>query len=103
MTRLGFTPNPTIAEQTAVRFSVPISNEQLNLLDADLVVIFPITTSAEQVEQDPIFREVPAVRDGRYLVFDDPEASKSYSTNSALSLGYALDTVVPILAEKLST
>ncbi|MBM7413469.1 MULTISPECIES: iron-siderophore ABC transporter substrate-binding protein [Nocardiaceae] len=98
LTRLGFRQNPTIASMTPVRFSVPIADEQLGLLDADLVVMFPIGKTAQDIEQNPLFRRIPAVAQGHAIVFDDPAVAKSYSTNSALSLQYALDTVVPMLA-----
>ncbi|SNS24730.1 iron-siderophore ABC transporter substrate-binding protein [Rhodococcoides kyotonense] len=101
MKKLGFVSNPTIDALPPKGFSVPISDEELSLLEADLVVIFPIQTSASDVTGNPLFQNIPAVQDGRSIVFEDPVVAKSYSTNSILSTEYALDAVVPLLAERL--
>ncbi|QYB05253.1 iron-siderophore ABC transporter substrate-binding protein [Rhodococcus sp. USK10] len=101
MKKLGFVSNPAVDAQPAVKFSVPVSEENLGVMDADMVVIFPIGRPAADVANRPLFQAIPAVRDGRYLVFDDQAVSKAYSTNSVLSLQYALDTVVPLVSERL--
>lgn len=98
--KLGFVPNPTIDTLEAVGFSAPVSEENLHVLDADLVVVFPIRESAEDVENTPMFRSIPAVQDGRYVVFDSRDVARSYSTNTTLSITYALDSVVPLFAER---
>ncbi|MHA6626368.1 iron-siderophore ABC transporter substrate-binding protein [Pseudonocardia sichuanensis] len=102
MTRLGFVPNPRIESLPEVRFSHPVSEEQLSVLDADLVVVFPIQRTAAEVEATPLFAEIPAVQAGRAIVFEDPAVQKAYSTNSVLSIQFALDAVVPLVAERLS-
>lgn len=101
MKKLGFVSNPVIDALPPQGFSVPISEEELNKLDADVVVIFPIEKSSSEVVDNPLFQSIPAVRDGRSLVFDDPAVAKSYSTNSILSAHYALDSVVPAVASLL--
>lgn len=102
MKKLGFVQNPTIDSIPAQGFSVPISREQLNLMDADMIVVFPINNPAAAVTDDELFQRVPAVQAGHALVFSDPEIAKSYSANTVLSLNYALETVVPQVAEKLA-
>ncbi|WP_037153129.1 MULTISPECIES: iron-siderophore ABC transporter substrate-binding protein [Rhodococcus] len=101
MKKLGFVTSPTIDALVPKGFSVPVSGEELDLLDADLLVVFPIEKSPSEVTDNPLFQRIPAVADGRSIVFDDPVVAKSYSTNSALSIGYALDTVVPEVARTL--
>ncbi|OZC99693.1 ABC transporter substrate-binding protein [Rhodococcus sp. 06-235-1A] len=101
MKKLGFVTSPTIDSLTPRGFSVPISGEELDRLDADLLVVFPIEKSPSEVTDDPLFRKIPAVADGRSIVFADPVVAKSYATNSVLSIGYALDTVVPELTRAL--
>jgi iron complex transport system substrate-binding protein len=103
MTRLGFVPNPRIESLPEVRFSHPVSEEHLSVLDADLLVVFPIQRTAAEVEATPLFAAIPAVQAGRAVVFDDPDVQKAYSTNSALSVRFALDAVVPLIAERLSS
>lgn len=101
MKKLGFVTSPTIDSIVPRGFSVPVSGEKLDLLDADLLVVFPIEKSPSDVTDNPLFQRIPAVADGRYIVFDDPVVAKSYSTNSVLSIGYALDSVVPAVASAL--
>jgi iron complex transport system substrate-binding protein len=98
MKKLGFVSNPVIDALPPKGFSVPISEEELDTLDADVVVIFPIQKSPSEVTDNALFQSIPAVEDGRSVVFDDPAVAKSYSTNSILSSQYALDTVVPVVA-----
>ncbi|WP_230597332.1 iron-siderophore ABC transporter substrate-binding protein [Rhodococcoides fascians] len=101
MKKLGFVTSPAIDSLPPRGFSVPISGEELDLLDADVLIVFPIQKAPSEVTDNPLFQRIPAVADGRYVVFDDPEVAKSYATNSALSIGYALDTVVPAVANVL--
>ncbi|PQP24355.1 ABC transporter substrate-binding protein [Rhodococcus opacus] len=101
MKKLGFVSNPAVDAQPAVKFSVPVSEENLGVMDADMVVVFPVGRPAADVTDRPLFQAIPAVKDGRSLVFDDPNVAKAYSTNSVLSLRYALDTVVPLVSERL--
>ncbi|MHA6623183.1 iron-siderophore ABC transporter substrate-binding protein [Pseudonocardia sp. DLS-67] len=103
MTRLGFVPNPRIESLPEVRFSHPVSEERLSVLDADLLVVFPIQRTAAEVNATPLFAEIPAVQAGRAIVFENPDVQKAYSTNSVLSIHFALDAVVPLIAERLSS
>lgn len=103
MTRLGFVPNPRIEALPEVRFSHPVSEERLSVLDADLLVVFPIQRTAAEVNATPLFAAIPAVRAGRAIVFENPDVQKAYSTNSVLSIHFALDAVVPLIAERLSS
>src|SRR3954454_16080972 len=70
MTRLGFTNSPAVQALAGDSFSVPISNEQLPLLDADLTVMFPIYIGADTITGDPLFASVPSVQAGHAVVLD---------------------------------
>jgi iron complex transport system substrate-binding protein len=98
--RLGFVQSPEIAavETNAGGFSVDISTEKLDLLDADLVVAFPIFIERTEITDDPLFQAIPAVADGRSVVIDG-DLSAAYSLGSALSTRYAIDTIVPLIAD----
>lgn len=104
MQRLGFTQNPEIEELTPEGFSVSLPEEQLGLLEADLIVVFPIGVSASDVTGQALFEQLPAVQDGRAIVFDeDDEAIRlAYSANTVLSVPYALENVVPLLSDALT-
>lgn len=101
--RLGFVQSPEIAalETNAGGFSVDISTEQLDLLDADLVVAFPIFIETTEITDDPLFQAVPAVADGRSVVIDG-DLSAAYSLGSTLATRYAIDTIVPLIADATS-
>ncbi|WP_193104314.1 iron-siderophore ABC transporter substrate-binding protein [Brachybacterium sp. FME24] len=100
--RLGFVLSPQIAELPvgASGFSVDISAEQLDLLDADLVVAFPIFLEASKITEDAQWKQIPAVADGRSVVIDG-DLSSAYSLGSVLSSTYAVKQLVPLLEEAL--
>ena len=100
--KLGFVPNPTIEARKPEGFTVRVSDEQLDLLDSDLLVVQPIGKTAADVEQVKLFKTIPAVEQGRYLILDDPDIAKAFSLNSPLSIEYAVGKVAPLLAAKLS-
>ncbi|WP_251839157.1 iron-siderophore ABC transporter substrate-binding protein [Oceanitalea stevensii] len=101
--KLGFVQNPQIAEMEpdASGFSVSLSAERLDALDADLVVAFPIFIETSEITEDPMFQQLPAVADGRALVIDGDLAS-AYSLGTVLSQQYAVEQIVPMLEEALS-
>ena len=103
MSSLGFTPNPaTEALKSGGGFSVSLSAEQLSLLDADLVVVFPIGLSAAEITADPVLQALPATRAGHLVVLDDTTLTNAFSSATTLGLGYALDNAVPLFAQALA-
>ncbi|MGH3448446.1 MAG: iron-siderophore ABC transporter substrate-binding protein, partial [Nocardioidaceae bacterium] len=101
--RLGFENSPTINAAKPEGFTVPISAEKLSMLDADLVVSMPIGKPASAIADNPVFEQIPAVKAGRYLVLGNADVRAAYSTNTVLSIPYALDKMVPMLAAKLKS
>ena len=99
---LGFTQNPAIAalKTNSGGFSVDISSEQLDLLDADLIVAFPIYIPTSEITDDPQYKAIPAVAAGHSVVIDGDIAS-AYSLGSTLSTEYAITKVVPLIADAL--
>ncbi|ROS49441.1 iron-siderophore ABC transporter substrate-binding protein [Frigoribacterium sp. PhB24] len=95
---LGFDQNPAIAalKPNAGGFSVSISSEQLDQIDADVIVAFPIYIDTTEITDDPQWKALPAVQDGHAVVIDGDVAA-AYSLGSALSRQYALDQLVPLL------
>ena len=59
--KLGFVQSPTIAAPptNSAGCSVDISSEQLELLDADLIVAFPIFIDKTAISEDPLFTQLP--------------------------------------------
>lgn len=99
--RLGFKNNAAVEKKAGSAFSVPVSEENLQMLDADLMVLAPIGTTAKKIESDPLYKAIPAAEKGHSLVFDDTNLSSAFATDSVLSVRYALKNVVPLFAQHL--
>ena len=96
--RLGFTQSPTIAKlkPNSTGFSVSVSEEQLTLLNADLVVAFPIFVPAAKITSSPEWWTVPAVKAGRAVIVDGTLAN-AYSDGTPGAELYALRKLVPMI------
>ncbi|GAB2448453.1 iron complex transport system substrate-binding protein [Conyzicola lurida] len=97
---LGFVQSPAIAaiETNAGGFSVDISSENLDVIDADLIVAFPIFIDTTEITEDPQWLAVPAVEAGHAVVIDG-DISSAYSLGTTLATQYSIDTLVPLLEE----
>lgn len=91
MEDLGFVQNPEIAELGGEgQFSVNISDEQLELLDADLLLGFPIFIEETEITEDAGWTSIPAVEDGRELVVTG-DLANAFSLGTPEAQIYALD------------
>ena len=95
---LGFTPSPEIAKLPVDEngWSVSISPEQLDLLDADLLVAFPIFIDTKEITEDAGWKLIPAVADGHSIVIDG-ELSQAFSLATPTSIIYAIDQFTPLI------
>ncbi|MEI4273821.1 iron-siderophore ABC transporter substrate-binding protein [Klenkia sp. LSe6-5] len=104
---LGFELAPGIADLDAEGgFFVTVSPEQVQLLDADLVVVLALTSIEETrgtLEADPVFATVPAVQAGRIIYVDPLSGGGALSYNDVLSVPFALDQLVPQVQEALGS
>lgn len=100
--KLGFKQNPTIAELPADEsgFSVKISSEKLDQMDADLLVAFPIYIDTEKITDDAQWKKLDAVKDGRDVVIDG-DVSSAYSLGTPGASLYALKQLTPKLEKAL--
>ncbi|TNM68907.1 iron-siderophore ABC transporter substrate-binding protein [Streptomyces sp. NP160] len=98
MEALGFQQNPKIAALPANSggFSVDVSTEQLDLLDADVVVAFPIFIPTTDITGDAAWNALPAVTAEHALVIDG-DTSSAFSLGTTLATQYALEQLVPQL------
>jgi iron complex transport system substrate-binding protein len=80
---------------------VPVSDEQLPLLDADLTVAFPIFVDAAQITGNPLWQAIPSVQAGHAVVMEDQTLVSAFSSSSALGIQYALENAVPLFADAL--
>jgi iron complex transport system substrate-binding protein len=97
--QLGFTNAPAVQEQAAENFYVPISEEQLPLLDADLTVAFPIFVDAGLITGDPLWQAIPSVQAGHGVVLEDQTLVSAFSSGSVLGMQHALENAVPLFAD----
>lgn len=89
---LGFTQSEKVAALPTgdSGFSVSISAEQLDELDADLIVAFPIYIKTTEITDDKQWKQIPAVADGRDVVVDG-DLSSAFSLGTVLAQEYALE------------
>lgn len=96
LTELGFvTPQPVAKLVPKDDVIATISDEQLGLLDTDVLVW--IESSGAKLNTNPVYQRLRVAREGRD-VFLTGDAAGALSFSSVLSLPYALDRVVPMLA-----
>lgn len=103
MQDLGFVNNPEVEATASEDFFIPISDENLGMLDADLLIVMPIYVDSAEVTDNPLFQQIPAVRDGRALVLDSgSDIANAMSVNTALSVPFALEAVLPQVSERVT-
>ncbi|MGY1720174.1 iron-siderophore ABC transporter substrate-binding protein [Blastococcus sp. SYSU DS0552] len=102
MEQLGFENKAEIEALATENFFVPIGEEQLTLLDAELTVVFPIFVEASAFTGSPVWQSLPAVQEGRAVVLDDLTLLNAFSSASAPGLLYAIENSVPLFADALN-
>ncbi|MCS6562802.1 MULTISPECIES: iron-siderophore ABC transporter substrate-binding protein [Curtobacterium] len=101
MRNLGFEIPKAIDEQAGKEFSVHLSDENLDLLDADLTLILPIYVDASEASSNKLFQKVPSVEAGHAIVFDDKDVSSAFSMGTTAAIEWALDKLPAQFEEKL--
>ncbi|GAA1265514.1 iron-siderophore ABC transporter substrate-binding protein [Saccharothrix xinjiangensis] len=94
MKAIGFTPRQDVEDLASGSFYVDISAERLDLLDADLTVLFPIGGDASALKANPLVPE-------KALVLEDKALVNAFSSGSTLGTAYALDHAVPLFGQAL--
>lgn len=102
MKNLGFSQNPAVAEMApnATGFSVSLSAENLNTVEADAVVAFPIFIETSQLTGDAAWQALPAVSEGRAVVVEG-DLSQAFSLGTTMATSYAIKEMVPRLESSL--
>lgn len=100
--KFGFVQNPAVDALPANSggFSVSISSEELGVMDADVVIVFPIYIDSTEVTDDAQWKAIPAVADGRSIVMDGA-ISSAYSLGSPQSSLYTVENLVPLLEKAI--
>lgn len=83
---------------TRDEFFTTISGERLDLIDADVLIwILSVDGTRESVEEDPLYRKLDVAREGR-AIFPGEELTGAISFSTVLSIPFAIDGFVPMLA-----
>ncbi|GAB3126015.1 iron-siderophore ABC transporter substrate-binding protein [Tsukamurella serpentis] len=98
LSALGFTV-PDLGEGKT-NDGITLADEQMARLDQDLVVwnVGSKPSVRAEIEALPIYRTIPAVREGRSVFIDDPLVSGAWTWGTVLSI----PTVVDALADNLA-
>ncbi|MDN6189055.1 MAG: iron-siderophore ABC transporter substrate-binding protein [Brevibacterium sp.] len=103
MQQLGFEQSEKVAALQPEGFTAPVSQEKLDVLDADLLVAFPIYIPDTEITKDAGFKRIPAVEDGHSLVLTEDlnDVRQAFSLNSVLSASYAAKKMPDLIADTL--
>lgn len=104
LTQLGFVYPDDLAELTGDLDGAEVSDEQMSLLDRDLLVwnIGYAPEARTEIEAKPLYDQLAVVQAGHSVFVADPLVSGALTWGTVLSLPYALDAIVPQLAEALA-
>ncbi|WP_448641335.1 iron-siderophore ABC transporter substrate-binding protein [Geodermatophilus sp. URMC 63] len=102
MEQLGFVNKPAVQDLAGENFFVPLSDEQVGLLDAPLTVVFPIFVDAAEITGHPLWPTLGSVQQGHAVVLDDETLVSAFSSGSAPGIRYALDNADSLFATALA-
>lgn len=81
-------------------FSITVSSEYANLLsDIDILITYGDENLLKALQADPLFAEIPAVKNGAVLLLDSTTDLSASSTPSILSIPATLDEYLSLLQE----
>ncbi|WP_245819897.1 iron-siderophore ABC transporter substrate-binding protein [Rhodococcoides yunnanense] len=102
LTSLGFQiPEEITSRDTGDTFYVEVSAENVNLLDADVMLVLGPDENFDIVALNPAFANTTAGRNGAIIAASlDQRGAITY--NSVLSIPYALDNLAPRIADALN-
>lgn len=94
-TALGFATPKAIDALAGKQFYASISPERLDLLDADVLVIYG---KQAELERQPAFAALDAVKEGRVVYLDESgDLANALGFSSPLSIPYAVERFLPQL------
>lgn len=101
LSELGFTMPPALTEFVGAENLVDFSPERTDLLEADRLVW--LTGDAEtqgRITADPLYQQLAVAAQNRdvFVSYTEPPIGAALSFNTVLSIPYAADQLVPLLA-----
>lgn len=107
LTALGMVQAPVVVEEEGddpSEFYISWSPERADELDSDVLVTWAADDSVrEAIESDSLLSNIPAVADGHMVLQTDGQETLSVSALSPLSIPWAIENVVPQIAEVFQT
>jgi iron complex transport system substrate-binding protein len=100
MKELGFKHSEAIAKLAGTKSFTDFGSERLDLLDVDKLIWLVEPASEQRIKADPVYQRLKVTTDKRaqFLPYDSPPLGGAMSFNTVLSIPYAIDQVVPLLA-----
>lgn len=99
LTSLGFTiPEAVTNQDDGVNFYVPVSAENVNMLDSDLILVLGPDASYDAIAQNPAMGTLNAARNNAIIATTLDERG-AISFNSVLSIPFAINSLVPRIAQ----
>ncbi|WP_022872158.1 iron-siderophore ABC transporter substrate-binding protein [Nesterenkonia alba] len=81
-------------------FFADVSEEQVEVFDADVAVLFPIGYTLEDLASDPLISSLDVVAEDRAVLLDpEDDLVQAFSAGSPLSIELVLEELTPQLAE----
>lgn len=96
---LGFTiPDAVLAQDDGTKFFVPVSAENIAMLDADLVIFLGTSDTIDVVGENPLFGNLSAGRN-KAIIPTSIDQRGAITYNSVLSIPFAIESLVPRIAD----
>ncbi len=100
LTQFGFVGPAEVLEAAAGAPYLAIGVENFMLAESDVLILFALGYSLDELKADPILAQLPAVKEGRAVFIDSPSAMyRALATGSPLSIAETIENLVPLLAE----
>ncbi|ACY20030.1 periplasmic binding protein [Gordonia bronchialis DSM 43247] len=75
-----------------------VSGERVDLLDSDVLILWPLVGGAESFNSVPGWDQLPAVRNGTLVVLSNETAS-AFSSPTVYSVPWVVETMTPVLSK----
>ncbi len=101
MTELGFTVPGRLSTLVGTQNAAVISSEQVDVLEVERLIWLCADPSAEsRVKADALYAKLKVAAEGRalFVPYTDPPIGAAFSFNTVLSIPYALERSLPLLA-----
>jgi iron complex transport system substrate-binding protein len=101
LTELGYKIPDAILSAAGGKYAAEVSSERLDMVDTDRLVFLASDPTAEQrVKADKVYQGLAVAREGRalFVPYATPPVGAAIAFNTVLSIPYAIDQLVPLLA-----